>query len=278
MSPYDNRGGYRRRGSSSYSSGYSHSGYSSGYHHRYSRHWSFLRRHGLVATILLVVALMGVGLILWAVLGDDDGAGGTPAATTPSAAPSTTNRAQALAQLAALPVRNQDPWETYDRTQFGDPWSDDVDVQYGHNGCNTRDDILHRDLVNVVMRSGGCFVSSGILHDQYTGNTMNFVRGPNTSDEVEIDHIVPLGDAWRKGAQELTPQERLNFANDPRNLQAVAQSVNQDKQSMDASEWLPPNQAYHCTYVERQIEVKTAYRLWLTQSEKDAMGRILATC
>ena len=94
-------------------------------------------------------------------------------------------------------------------------------MEFGHNGCNTRDDILRRDLDELMVRPGTCYAQSGVLLDRYTGATIPFVRGPDTSDAVQIDHVVSLSDAWYKGAREWNDQRRRDFANDPRNLLAV---------------------------------------------------------
>ncbi|WP_414975413.1 HNH endonuclease family protein [Gordonia sp. (in: high G+C Gram-positive bacteria)] len=182
--------------------------------------------------------------------------------------------------LDALAVKGRAPKTGYRRDAFGKRWNDDVDVESGHNGCDTRNDILRRDLVDVVTRPGtrDCVVASGTLHDVYTGVTVAFVRGQGTSEQVQIDHLVSLSDAWQTGAQQLSAQDRARLANDPRNLQAVAARGNQSKGDHDAASWLPPNKAYRCTFVSRQIAVKAAYRLWVTQAEKGAMARVLASC
>lgn len=95
---------------------------------------------------------------------------------------------------------------------------------------------------------------------------------------MQIDHIVALSDAWQKGAQQIDEQTRRNFANDPLNLQAVDGPTNGQKSDGDAATWLPPNKAYRCTYVTRQFEVKLKYGLWMTQAEKNAIARELASC
>ena len=182
------------------------------------------------------------------------------------------------AQLAALPVKGWDPRLDFERSRFGQAWSDDVNVELGHNGCNTRDDILRRDLTNVVVRPGTCYVQSGTLHDPYTGTTIDFVRGPNTSDSVQIDHVVSLADAWYKGARSWDPQRRQDFANDPRDLLAVSPKANFDKAFRDAASWLPPNAVFRCDFVARQIDVKTAYGLWVSAKEKQAMADVVARC
>ena len=186
----------------------------------------------------------------------------------------------ALQALAGLAVKGRAPKTGYSRDLFGQSWSDDVTVEYGHNGCDTRNDILRRDLTVTSVKAGtrDCVVLSGTLRDPYTGKTIDFVRGSATSSAVQIDHVVALSDAWQKGAQQLSSDERRNFANDPRNLLAVDGPSNQKKGDGDAATWLPPNRSYRCTYVARQIEVKAAYRLWVTQAEKDAMTRLLTDC
>lgn len=183
-----------------------------------------------------------------------------------------------LGKLAKLPVRNRVSMKGYWRGAFGPLWDDNVNVEFGHNGCNTRDDILRRDLTDVVMRYGGCFVSTGTLLDRYTGKTMRFVRGPDTSGDVEIDHLVSLANAWTTGARFFDDEKRRNLANDPRNLQAVSRAINQDKGPYDAERFLPPDRAYRCVYVNRQIDVKLAYGLWVTQKEANAMRAVLLAC
>ncbi len=182
------------------------------------------------------------------------------------------------AQLAALAVHGWDSRSDFERSRFGEAWSDGVNVELGHNGCNTRDDILRRDLTNVVVRLGTCYVQSGTLHDPYTGTTIEFVRGPTTSGSVQIDHVVSLADAWYKGARYWDPQRRQDFANDPRNLLAVSPKANFDKDFRDAASWLPPNAAFRCGFVARQIDVKTGYGLWVSAKEKLAMTDVLARC
>lgn len=192
------------------------------------------------------------------------------AAPTTAAAPDTS-------ALATLTVHDPDPMTGYSRDQFGPAWTDNNDDTLGHNHCDTRDDILARDLTDVV-REGNCTVVSGLLHDPYTGQTIPFQRGPDTSTRIQIDHIVALGNAWITGAQQLSPQQRVDLANDPRNLLAVDGPANNNKRDKDASQWLPPNTAFRCAYVADQALVKSVYHLWVTPAEKDAMTATLADC
>lgn len=181
----------------------------------------------------------------------------------------------ALAALATLAVKGRAPKTGYDRALFGPAWAD-VD----HNGCDTRNDVLRRDLTAYVLRAGthGCLVVSGTLRDPYTGTTIEFRRGPGSSTRVQIDHVVALSDAWQKGAQRLSDGDRLAFANDSLNLLAIDGPTNQHKGDGDAATWLPPNKHHRCAYAARQIAVKAKYRLWVTSAERDAFARILAPC
>lgn len=185
-----------------------------------------------------------------------------------------------LALLATLPVKGRAPKTGYSREQFGQAWSDDVAVDGGHDGCNTRDDILRRDLTDVQIKEGthGCVALSGSLADPYTAALIPFVRGAETSSDVQIDHVVALSDAWQSGAQQLTAEQRQDFGNDPLNLQATAGWVNQQKGAGDAATWLPPNTGYRCTFVARQVEVKAKYRLWVKPAERDAIAQVLGDC
>ncbi len=182
-------------------------------------------------------------------------------------------------KLDGLAVKGRAPKTGYNRGQFGDAWSDDVSVPGGHNGCDTRNDVLREQLADVVIKPGtnGCVVLSGVLSDPYSGATIEFQRGPDTSDQVQIDHLVALSDAWQTGAQQWEETARRNFANDPLNLQATSGRINHEKGDSDAASWLPPNTAYRCAYVSRIVDVKAAYGLWVTQAEHDAIARVLAS-
>ena len=190
--------------------------------------------------------------------------------------------AEALTALDSLEVKGRAPKTGYEREEFGQAWSDDVTVEFGHNGCDTRNDILRRDLdsESLVLKEGthDCVALSGTLHDPYSGQDIEFQRGAQTSSAVQIDHVVPLADAWQKGAQQWSPERRRDFANDPRNLLAVDGPLNQQKGAGDAATWLPPNKSFRCEYARRIVEVKAAYEIWVTEAEKDALSRLLNAC
>ena len=181
----------------------------------------------------------------------------------------------AVAVLETLAVKGRAAKTGYERSQFGPAWSD-VD----RNGCDTRNDILNRDLSSIIYKvsSKDCVILSGILLDPYSGESIDFLRGVTTSSDVQIDHVVALSNAWQTGAFKLTLAQRTAFANDPGNLLAVKGRLNSQKGDGDAATWLPPRKSYRCEYVTKQVSIKAKYGLWLTAPEKEAMLRILKTC
>jgi len=181
------------------------------------------------------------------------------------------NNSPAAVALTQLHIKGRAAKTGYSRTQFSQGWGDI------HN-CDARNYILARDLVDITLVPHTCKVATGTLIDPYTALTILFVRGPSTSDSIQIDHVVSLSDAWQKGAQALSPLDRYEFANDPLNLLAVQGDANQAKGDGDAATWLPANKIYRCAYIARQIAVKTKYRLWVTPAEYQAMERILSSC
>jgi hypothetical protein len=181
----------------------------------------------------------------------------------------------AVAVLETLAVKGRAPKTGYERSQFGPTWSD-VD----RNGCDTRNDILYRDLTSKTYKSGtqNCVVLTGVLSDPYSGEKISFVRGVGSSMDVQIDHVVALSNAWQTGAFKLTYDKRLALANDPMNLLAVKGRLNSQKGDGDAATWLPPRKDIRCAYVAQQIVVKAKYKLWVTSAEKAAMVALLDKC
>lgn len=174
--------------------------------------------------------------------------------------------------LETLSVKGRAPKTGYTRKQFGDGWAT-------LGNCDVRNHVLARDMTTVVYRSlADCTVMSGTLQDPYTGKTINFVRGPDGSSKVQIDHVVAISNAWQTGAQLLTASQRAQLANDPLELLAVDGPANQQKSDADAASWLPSNKDYRCRYVARQIAIRKKYSLWVTSPERDTMRRVLATC
>jgi Protein of unknown function (DUF1524) len=183
--------------------------------------------------------------------------------------------AQALASLAVAPAGSLDG---YTRDAFGQAWSDDVTVAGGHNGCDTRNDVLRRDLTGVQTRPGthDCVVIAGTLQDPYTAKAIQFTKAK--AGLVQIDHIVPLAYAWRMGARNWPPDKRRNLANDPANLLAVDGSTNESKGDEGPAQWLPPNTGYRCAYAAKFVTVAATYGLPVTPADKQTLTQTLQPC
>lgn len=215
------------------------------------------RRRTILATLGLVVAI--ATLILTGPTLFEDVI--SPVEPSPQQSP-------ALISLESIEVKGRAPKTGYSRDQFGGGWAI-------IRGCDVRNIILYRDLEQVSL-DDECRVLSGILQDSYTGKTRVFSRSDGSA--VQIDHVVALSDAWQKGAQLLTAEQRQQLANDPLELIAAEGKANQDKGDGDAATWLPPNKSFRCQYVARQIAVKLKYHLWVSSAEKDTMVGVLSRC
>ena len=196
---------------------------------------------------------------------------GSSAANTSTASKS--QYESALTDLNKLPVKGRAPKTGYSREQF--PHWKDPDK----NGCDSRNDILKRDLTKVFFKAetNNCKVIAGTLLDPYSNKLIEFDLSKSSST-IDIDHVVALSNAWQTGAFQLTLTQRTNFANDPLNLLAVDFILNRQKGDADAATWLPPYKSYRCTYVARQVAVKTKYKLWVTAPEKAAISNLLTAC
>ena len=177
----------------------------------------------------------------------------------------------ALAALNNLEVKGRAAKTGYARSQFPH-WSDP-----DRNGCDARNDTLKRDLTNITYKVGtrDCKVIAGQLLDPFSGKVITF---STTKVVIDIDHVVALSNAWQTGAAYFDKNKRSQIANDPLNLLAVDSKLNRQKGDGDAATWLPPSKAFRCEYVARQVAVKAKYGLWVTQPEKVAIDKILATC
>ncbi|TGD87553.1 HNH endonuclease [Mycolicibacterium sp. CH28] len=196
-------------------------------------------------------------------------------ADVPTVAPGT----DVLDGLVIIPqrVRGYD----YRRAAFGDAWTDDNSAPGGHNGCDTRDDILDRDLIDkTYVSTKRCpqAVANGVLHDPYTSATVPFTRGAQVGAAVQIDHLVPLAYAWDMGARDWPDAMRIRFANDPANLLAVAGQVNQDKGDQPPATWMPPNHAFWCQYAIQFIAVLRGYSLPVDEASAGELREAAATC
>lgn len=224
---------------------------------------------------LAAIVLLAVVVAVQAVVSAGDRAQFIARADIPTVAPGV----DVLAGVAVVPIRIRG--YDYRRDAFGDSWTDDTTAPGGHNGCDTRNDILDRDLdakTYVSIKRCPAAVATGTLHDPYTNAVVAFTRGEKTGAAVQIDHLVPLALAWDLGARHWTDEMRVRFANDPANLIAVAGGANQDKGDQEPATWMPPNAAFHCQYAIQFIEVLRGYALPIDMPSATVLRNAAATC
>ncbi|WP_137756848.1 HNH endonuclease family protein [Agrococcus sp. SGAir0287] len=197
-----------------------------------------------------------------------------PVEAAPPPAPPTAAEG-ALQALATIPVTDASAWvPDYRRAEFGDAW---IDVD--GNGCSQRQDVLMRDLDQIVMfADGSCRVQTGVLDDPYTGVLVPFQHGEQTSQAVQIDHLVPLALAWRSGAWAWSPEQRVQFANDTSLLLAVEGGINQSRSDSDLAEWLPPEADARCGFVITIVEGVARYGLSMTAASHATAEAVLTGC
>jgi hypothetical protein len=194
-------------------------------------------------------------------------------------APTVAAGSDVLAGIDVVPARIRG--NDYRRAAFGEAWDDDNGAPGGGNQCDTRNDILNRDLLDkTYVSTKRCVqaVATGTLRDPYTNSMVGFVRGNQVGASVQIDHLVPLAFAWDMGARDWTDQMRKRFANDPANLLAVAGKANQDKGDLPPGEWMPPNRAFWCQYAVQFTEVLRGYRLPIDEASARQLKNAAAGC
>lgn len=182
--------------------------------------------------------------------------------------------------LAGLGVGERDDrGPTYERDRFGTAWAD-----LDGNGCNQRDDVLLRDArpgTVVVAQQGACDhdVLAGQWRDPYTGRLLVFddLKDLGQAQAIQIDHVVPLGEAWASGAWRWSEERREQYANDLPGLLAVDGPTNASKSDDDPAAWRP-RQSYQCRYALRWIRVKDTWGLTVDTSERNALTQMLDAC
>lgn len=195
-------------------------------------------------------------------------------ANLPAQAPEPTPAGDAAKLLGHLETgAPDDHGHDYERSEFGEAWAD-VD----HNGCDTRNDVLSRDMHGEHLDSDDCTVLTGTLKDRYTGRTIHFKRGRSTSLEVQIDHVYPLHAAWLHGAWKWPDDKRERLANDERNLLAVDGAANTDKSDSTPEDWKPSRHGEWCDYATRYVEVADRYDLTVSGRDRKTLRVMLARC
>lgn len=241
----------------------------------------------VMAALLAVAAFFGIDA---ADFGGNGGQGTAvsappPAELAPNFELSADEVATAQSELDALEVRPEKAsMEGYSGNReklFGSPWTDSaVDVALAGNGCDTRNDILQRDLVpeSIELDSDDCTVLSGRLWEPMNGEWVDFERGRATSSKVQIDHLVALGNVWASGGKDMTQEDRVRIANDPINLLAIDGPTNGQKGDGNAADWMPANEPIHCFYAASLIRVKAKYELFIVPEEKEALQTAIDQC
>lgn len=241
------------------------------------RDWRARRRSGRVRLTVTQWSALAVFAVLAVVVA---GQVGVPPGSVPRI--SAAQVAQARAALASLDTLPERPPHdaAYDRDAFGTAWTDASDAPGAGNGCDTRNDILSRDLdVSGQVSVSSCpqAISSGVLTSPYTGRPVVFERG-RSSAAVQIDHVVPLSYAWDLGAKTWERSVRTTFANDPANLVAVDGGSNQAKSDAEPAEWMPPLDGFRCQYSVQFVTVLHAYGLPVDEPSRDVLADALAHC
>ncbi|MBD0023914.1 DUF1524 domain-containing protein [Gordonia pseudamarae] len=233
-----------------------------------SSRWPVTRWLAVWAAAVTAV-IVAIGAVL-----ADTGAGADPALRRAAD--------RAAATLARIPTVEYRAGAdgSYDRARFGSAWTDAVSVTGGGNGCDTRNDVLTRDLSDIttgVTSSCPKAVLSGEFRSPYTGEFIVFSR-ERAPSAVQIDHIVPLAFAWAMGARGWPAARRYAFANDPANLVAVDARSNQDKSDAEPARWMPPLTGFRCQYSIQFVAVVDAYGLALDLPSRKVLAQVLRGC
>lgn len=184
----------------------------------------------------------------------------------------TSSSDEATQDLQELKVAQPGSMSGYSRESFKH-WSraNDFGWDAPESSCDAREAALVRDGED-VQTGEGCKVTSGRWYDPYTSQTFN------DPQEIDIDHVVPLANAWRSGASSWSDQERERYANDPEVLLSVEDNANQSKGDKGPEAWNPPNEAVWCDYAQRWVRIKAKYRLSVNEQEKVELEEMLGTC
>ncbi|MFI9258356.1 HNH endonuclease family protein [Streptomyces sioyaensis] len=183
-----------------------------------------------------------------------------------AAPPSPPAAATARTYLADIKEQTEGSLDGYSRAKFPH-W-----IDQGKN-CNTREVVLKRDGTDVQQNSS-CAAVSGKWVSPYDGATWT------KASDLDIDHVVPLAEAWKSGAAKWTTARRQQLANDLTHSQliAVTDNVNQEKGDKDPGKWLPPKASYRCEYARMWVWVKHVYGMTADSAEKAALKKILDGC
>lgn len=223
-----------------------------------------VRRQRIILTLVGALVVLGLGFTVWIMVLTWEN-------SRPQQPVHGAELHWAILVIEQIEVRAADPPVAYDRSEFGSPWS-----VITERGCDVRITIMIRDLEDLEME-GNCTISSGVLQDRYSGTAVRYTGGSG-GDQVQVDHIVSLSDAWKSGAWKWSAADRESFANHSVNLLTVSAQQNQEKSGHTAAHWLPADKTLHCWFVVRQILVKDMFGLSVTSAELEAYQEVLPKC
>ena len=216
-----------------------------------------------IGLVILVLTLAGCGLVeLGSPKDNASGSGASPES----------NSAEMSEALQDLEVTQPGSMTGYSRESF-EHWSraNDFGWEAPQASCDVREAALIRDGEDVETGEG-CKVTSGSWYDPYTTQTFA------DPQDIDIDHVVPLANAWRSGASSWSDEQRERYANDPAVLLSVEDNANQQKGDKGPEAWKPPNEDEYCDYAQRWISIKSKYDLSVNEQEKAALEQMLGTC
>lgn len=221
------------------------------------------RNPGLLVGLLMALTSAGIGSI-----DSDPAAPGAPGVAVGGGGEPALEDDEDL--LAELEVELEGPRTGYKRSSFRHWVDEDAD------GCDARQEVLIAEsLVPVELQDGDCPVQSGRWFSEFDGVEETVPR------RLDVDHLVPLAEAWDSGAADWDPQQRREFANNLEQTEAliaVSASSNRSKGDKDPAEWLPPREEYRCTYVRDWITVKVSWELSADPNEVEALRLVLEGC
>jgi Domain of unknown function (DUF1994). len=235
-----------------------------------------LLRGAILAELVAIAFVLAAVLVVLGLTGSSPvpSATGVPSPSNstvspPVATPGSSTASESLSGLLALLRVEPEIRDGYNRNLFKHWIDEDGD------GCDTRREVLIIEAVVSPTVGPGCSLSGGEWLSLYDGATFTDARG------LDIDHVVPLAEAWDSGASAWTADRRMRFANDlhvPWALAAVSASSNRSKGDRDPAKWIPPLGSFTCTYVAWWVEVKVRWSLTVDAAERDELGRYIAGC
>jgi hypothetical protein len=143
------------------------------------------------------------------------------------------------------------------------------------NGCDSRKAVIISEAIVKPTVEKGCVIKGGEWLSIYDNVKVT------DAGKLDVDHMVPLAEAWDSGASAWDAAKREMYANDqtdPRHLIAVTGASNRSKSDQDPADWVPTNKAYVCEYLDNWVSIKVRWNLAVDKKEKDFILTNLKSC